>query len=117
MLARVHEQLVIVKVGGAVVCMVDYHAPAATVTPLAVDDRALVGGDHRGVRGYGIIRTPVTVVGVAGGAIEADHDAVLLSRREMMVRPRGDPWVRVGEGERKVAVSQRGLHRHDGHDG
>ena len=110
-LSRVDEQLIVVEVGGAVVRVVDYHAEAAAVTPLAVDDGPVIGGHDRRIGRHGVVDAAVAIVGVAGGAVEADHDPVLLAGRVMVVHPGGDAWVRDPEGQREVAGRLRRLHR------
>src|SRR5947208_5732468 len=96
-LPRVDDELVVVEVRRPVVRMVDDHPPAPAVAPFAVDHRAVVGGDHRGIGGYGEIRTPMAVVRVTGRAVEADHGPVVLSGRVVMVHPGRDPGTRVRE--------------------
>ena len=86
-LSRVDEELIVVEVGGAIIGVVDHHAEAAAVAPLAIDDGPVVGGHDRRVGGHGVVGAPVAVVGVAGSAVKADHDPVLLTSRVMVIRP------------------------------
>ena len=113
-LSRIHEELIVVEVGGAVVGVIDDDAPTAAVAPLAVDDGALIGRQHRRVRRYGEIRTPMAVIGVAPGAVEADHRPVVLPVGVMVVRPRGYAWMRVGKRQGQVPGCRRGLRGEQG---
>src|ERR1700694_2928495 len=98
MLPRIDEELIVMEVGGAIVRVVDHDAEAAAVTPLAIDDGPVIGRHHRRIGGDGVVGAPMAVVGVAGGAVEADHDPVLLASRVMVIRPGGDAWGRDPEG-------------------
>src|SRR5205085_6968862 len=89
-LARVDEKPVVVEVGSAIRSVVDDNSPAAVVAPLAVDHGPVVGGHHRRIRGYGVIRTAVAVVRIPGRAVEANHDPVPLPVRIVVIHPRGD---------------------------
>src|SRR5438067_5426924 len=108
-LPGINKELVVVEVGGAVVRVVDDHAPATAVAPLAVDDGALIGRQHRGVVRYGEIRTTMAIVRIAPGAVEPDHGPVVLPVRIVVVRPGRDPWVRIGKRQRQVARRQHRL--------
>ena len=87
MLTGVDEELIVVKVGGAVEGVIDHHAPAAAIAPFAVDHRSLIGRDHRRIRGHRIVDPAVTVVRVAGGPVETNHHPVRLPVRVVVVHP------------------------------
>ena len=109
-LARIRKELIVMEVGGAVVCVIDHHTPTAAIAPLAVDDGAVIGRQHRGIGGYREIRTAMAIVRVAPGAVEADHGPVVLPVGVVVIRPRGNAWLRDVEGQGQVAGRGHGLH-------
>src|ERR671930_2364563 len=70
-LALIDEELIVVEIGRAVGGMIDDYTPSSAIAPLAVDHGAVIGGHHWGVRGYGVVRTPMAVVRVGCGPVEA----------------------------------------------